>query len=583
MIIERRHDKESLLQLIKQFPITLLTGPRQSGKTTLARSIDPNHYFSLSAPDAAEEFLNMCNSQPKSEGVICVDEIQQRPDVLPLLRNWVDTHSDTRFLVLGSTAPMLGGNFSRQLAGRMARFDLGGLTLVDVGVENMMKLWSRGGFPQSYLAPNDEQSFLWRKEYITSYPHTVMMSETTGVSPHLLRPIISTLLQYSGGIINFANISYAVEISRSTVQRYLHLLAEGGLIRLVEPLVKSAGVRLRKHPKLYLRDSGLLACLAGLETEKALEDDESAPSIWEAFVIETLALALQRRRTELKFWRDRTGAEIDAIWHEQDHLVGAEIKYSPRPRLTKPMRTATEALQLSHLWVLHRGEKTFPLADGITATPFMHFAAQSGAPSSAPPSLPQPASPGGPSKRVFVSYCHDDEAFVQKFVTALESASVNVTVDYKTLRLGDSINQFIKKAVRGTERTIIVVSDKSIRSAWVMAEFLETVLYEQVTDSSRLIPIHLDKSVFDPDLPLEIDKELETKIGEVDDRIRKALDRKMDLEPFGDVRDRLRNLQFNIGKAVQRLTSVLSGDFSDPNDFQQGLDKVMESLNLENH
>ena len=582
MYIDRRHDTEALLRLIEQFPITLLTGPRQCGKTSLAKSIEPSRYFSLSAPDAAVEFLKLCESRPKTEGVICVDEIQQHPDVLPLLRQWVDTRSETKMLLLGSSAFTLIGSSSRHLLGRMARYELGGLTMADVGAENMMRLWSRGGFPQSYLAPNEEQSFLWRQEYITSYPHAVLERETAGVSPHLLRPLISALSQYSGGIINFANIARDVEVSRATAQRYLHLLASSGLIRLVDPLVKSAGAALRKNPKLYMRDSGLLACLAGLETQKQLEDDENAPAIWETFVIESLASALQRRRAELRFWRDRTGAEIDAVWHEQDRLVGAEIKFSPRPRLTKPMRTAIQVLQLSHLWVLHRGERTFPLADGITATPFTHFAALSGAPSAVPPSSPRTTASRGPSKRVFVSYCHADESFVQKLVTALESAAVNVTVDYKTLRLGGSINEFIKKAVRGTEWTIIVVSDKSLRSPWVMAEFLETVLYEQFTDSGRLIPIHLDKAVFDPDLPIEIDNELETKIGEVDDRIRKALDRRMDLEPFVGVRDRLRNLQFNVGKAVQRLTSVLSGDFSDPNQFQQGLNEVIGALNSGN-
>jgi len=140
------------------------------------------------------------------------------------------------------------------------------------------------------------------------------------------------------------------------------------------------------------------------------------------------------------------------------------------------------------------------------------------------------------------------------------------------------MEEFIKKAVRGTQWTIMVVSDKSIRSPWVMAEFLETVLYEQFTDTSRLIPIHLDKSVFDPDLPIEIDEELDAKIGEVDERIRKALERRMDLEPFVGVRDRLRNLQFNIVKAVQRLTSFLSGDFSDPGQFEKGLQSVIEAL-----
>jgi hypothetical protein len=442
---------------------------------------------------------------------------------------------------------------------------------------------SRGGFPESYLAPNEEQSFSWRKEYIASYPYAALLRESAGVSPHLLGPLIRSLPQYSGGIVNFSYISRALEISRATVQRYIHLLAASGLIRLVNPLVKSAGAALRKNPRLYVRDSGLLACLAGLEAEKRLEDDEHAPAIWEAYVIESLASALQQSREELKYWKDRTGFEIDAVWQEQNRLVGAEVKYSSRPRLTKPMKIAIDVLQLYHLWVLHRGEETFSLADRITAIPFTSFAAL---PESPTPSRLKPLQPiyvKEPAKRVFVSYSHEDDSFVQKLVAALESAAVNVTVDYKTLRLGGSIEEFIKKAVCGTEWTIMVVSDKSIRSPWVMAEFLETLLYEKFTENIRLIPVYLDKSVFDPDLPIEIDKELDAKIGEVADRIRKALERRMDLEPFVGVYDRLRNLQFNVGKAVQRLTSVLSGDFSDPDQFQKGLEEVMKALGLGNH
>jgi len=583
MFIERKRDTEALLHLIEQFPITLLAGPRQCGKTTLARSIEPNRYFFLSDPGDAEQFVDFCKSRPQTKGAICIDEIQERPDVLPLLREWVDTRTDTKILLLGSSSFMLETGLPKHLLGRMATYHLGGFTLDDVGVENTMRLWSRGGFPESYLAPNEEESFNWRKEYIASYPHAVLLRESAGVSPHLLGPLIRSLPQYSGGIVNFSKISRAVEVSRHTTQRYLHLLAASGLIRLVNPLVKSAGAALCKNPRLYVRDSGLLACLAGLETEKRLEDDEHAPAIWEAYVIESLASSLQHRRAELKYWRDRTGSEIDAVWQEQNRLVGAEVKYSSRPRLTKPMRIAIDVLQLSHLWVLHRGEETFSLADGITAIPFTSFAAPPGSPAPSPPKPPQPIDAKEPSKRVFVSYCHEDESFVQKLVAALESAAVNVTVDYRTLRLGGSIEEFIKKAVRGTEWTIMVVSDKSIRSPWVMAEFLETVLYEQFTDTSRLIPIHLDKSVFDPDLPIEIDEELHAKIGEVDDRIRKALERRMDLEPFVGVRDRLRNLQFNVGKAAQRLAFVLSGDFSDPDQFEKGLQSVIEALGEGKH
>ena len=578
MFVERKTDANSLLSLIEHFPVTLLTGPRQCGKTTLAKSLEPTSYYLLSDPQEAESFVNFCKTQPKTTRIVAVDEIQNRPDVLPLIRQWVDTRPDTKLLVLGSATFMIDAELPRHLLGRMAVYQLGGFTLEDVGVENLVRHWCRGGFPQSYLAPDEETSFSWRQEYIAGYPYAVILRESAGVSPHVMDSLIRSLPRYSSGLVNFSSISRALAVSRGTVQRYLQLLAVSGLVRSLNPFAKPADTMLRKTPKLYVRDSGLLACLADVRSEKTLEDHELAPLIWEAYVMELLAISLGRRRAKLSYWRDRTGAELDAVWAEEDLRVGAEVKFSPRPRISKTMKKAIDTLHLSHLWVLHRGKETFRLAKHITAVPATQFLSdqQGSVPSFATPS--QLARSSARQKRVFVSYCHNDDEFVKQLIDALESEAINVTIDFKTLRLGGSIEEFIKKAVRTTEWTILVVSENSIRSPWVMAEFLETVLYERFIEQCRLIPICVDKSVFDPDLPIAIDKELDSKIAEVDERIRKALDRKMGLDPFGGVRERLRNLQFNVGKAVERLTSVLMGDFSYSSHFEQEIQRIVRVL-----
>ncbi len=164
----------------------------------------------------------------------------------------------------------------------------------------------------------------------------------------------------------------------------------------------------------------------------------------------------------------------------------------------------------------------------------------------------------------------------------LESSSVNVTIDVQSLRLGDRIQEFIQKAVRSTEWTILIVSQSSLRSPWVMAEFLETILHEHFQGRRRLLPVAIDDSVFKLGLELEIDEELQQKIDEVNNMIRRALERNMDIDRLAGVRQRLLNLKNNISKALERLTSVLVGDFSDHDQYDRSFQKLIEALGEEN-
>jgi hypothetical protein len=244
------------------------------------------------------------------------------------------------------------------------------------------------------------------------------------------------------------------------------------------------------------------------------------------------------------------------------------------------MNRAQKSIDVSQICILHLGTELKQLTERIIAVPLKRLDALLGIHGKSVPAAPTPPRGAGRAsgKKVFVSYSHRDDDFVKRLVAFLESAGVDVTVDFSTLRLGDRIEEFIKKAIRSTEWTVLVVSDSSIRSPWVMAEFLETVLYEEFGGHSRLIPVCIDNSIFIPDLPIDVDKELEARIADVDERIRKALDRKMGLDPFVEVRERLRNLQFNVSKAIDRLRSVLMGNFSDPNQFDSEIQKVVKAL-----
>ncbi|HBC88832.1 MAG TPA: hypothetical protein DCZ94_17960 [Lentisphaeria bacterium] len=579
MFVKRKVDTENLLHLIKKYPITFLAGPRRCGKSTLAKSIDHSRFYSLSDSREADIFIDFCKKQPRTKGVVVVDEIQSCPDSLPFIRQWIDARPTTKLLLLGSAPYIAGNNLNRQLCGRMAVYQIGGFTLQDIGMENISRHWLRGGFPESYLAQNEEDSFAWRKEYISAYPHTVLERESTGLSQHVIESLIRSSPRYTGRMLSFSNLSHNLGVPIVTLQQYFNLLSASGIVRLINPFVKSASTTLRKLPKLYMRDSGLLTCLSCVKSEESLEKHELAPFIWESYIMESMALSLSHKHIDISYWTDRTGNEIDAVWKEKDHFFGINIKYNPKPHIKECMiEKAINTIGLSHLWVLSRGNETLKLSNNTTVIPIKKFLSGQMKPGSSTAASNKLPKLSLKAKQVFISYCHRDDIFVNKLVPILESSKINVIIDHKTLRLGDKIEEFIKKAVRNTEWTILIVSENSIKSPWVMAEFLETVFFEKFTNQSRLIPICLDKSIFNPDLPIEIDKELEIKIAEVDDRIRTALDRKMGLDPFVNVRDRLRILQFNVGKAVERLSSVLMGDFSDPKLFNHEIKKILNAL-----
>jgi len=578
--IERRQDSDNIRALIDQFRITLLTGPRQCGKTTLSLSLKPDHHFSLSTlPGASQDDSgNLWRDLDASSGFVVLDDVDFCPDVFPRIRHIVDSRQDVRFLILGSAFLPALSEISRNLMGRVAQYELGGLTLADVGEEQLLQHWFRGGMPASFLSSDDHSSTAWKREYLGSLPYSSVFLESLGGSAHVLNRLVSVLPKQSGGLLSYSSMAQDLEVSSSTAKRYLDILSSSGFIRLLEPFSASHGRALRKMPKMYVRDSGLLAFLVGIQSQDDLAKHEMAPVLWEAYVIEQLAeLIYKTHREELLFWRDKSGMELDGIWQHEGSVIGIEIQARQEPRVTKSMRAALENLGTSHIFVVYMGTTIKELDKRITAIPLTAFDALREGPKRTDPALRRPV-PAPKAKEVFVSYSHRDDLFVKDLVKALEAKAVGVTVDYNTLRLGDRIEEFIRTAVMATEWTVLVVSENSIRSPWVMAEFLETILHERVRDQSRLLPITLDKCVFDLGLHLELDKELDGRIQEVNDMITEALDRNMDIDRFAEVRRRLLDLRNNVGKALARLNDVLVGDFSDAAQFDSNVTEIVGAI-----
>lgn len=368
-MIPRPTDKKVLQELIDAFPITAIVGPRQAGKTTLAREFAGDHYFDLENP---RDVVLLSEPQLALEpltGLIVIDEIQRAPDLFPLIRYLVDTHSEQRYLILGSASRDLLRQSSESLAGRIAYHELGGFRLDDVGKDQWRRLWMRGGLPRSYTAGTDALSHQWLEHYIATFLERDIPQLGISIPSSTLRRFWTMLCHYHGQIMNYAEFARSFGISDMTVRRYLDILEGTFMVRILQPWFANTGKRLVKRPKIYFRDSGLLHALLAVRSREDLASNNKLGASWEGFALETAAKAIGKRNEELAFWATHSGAEVDLFWREHGKNWAIEIKYADAPRLTASMASAMKDLELAHLWVLYPGDRAYALADGISALP----------------------------------------------------------------------------------------------------------------------------------------------------------------------------------------------------------------------
>jgi len=368
-MIDRPTDKARLTDFIASFPVTAIVGPRQVGKTTLARGFEVNHFFDLENPrDAAMLAEPQLALEPLS-GLIVIDEVQRVPNLFPLLRHLVDTHKDQRYLILGSASRDLLRQSADSLAGRIAYHELGGFRLSDVGAGQWRKLWLRGGLPPSYVAPTDDLSFQWLGQYIATFLERDIPQLGITIPSATLRRFWTMLCHYHGQIINYAEFARSFGVSDMTVRRYLDVLEGTFMVRLLQPWHVNIGKRLVKRPKLYLRDSGLLHSLLAIRSPRDLAAHNKLGASWEGFALEVAARAIGKRNEELAFWATHSGAEVDLFWQEHGKNWAVEVKYADAPRLTPSMTTAVKNLDLAHLWVLYPGDRAYSLASNTSVLP----------------------------------------------------------------------------------------------------------------------------------------------------------------------------------------------------------------------
>ncbi len=369
----RTRQLTSLRSRLQTYPVVSVLGPRQVGKTTLARQLvaswpEPTTFFDLEDPVDQRRLEDPGLALRPLRGLVVLDEVQRLPEVFPLLRVLADRPDvPARFLLLGSAAPELMRGVSESLAGRVAFHDLSGLSVDEIGDALLDALWLRGGFPRAFLARDDQESFDWRMQFVRTFLERDLPLLGVGIPAATMRRFWTMLAHYHGQTWNGAELARAFGVSTTTVRRYLGYLEGAFVVRVVQPWFENLGKRQVKSPKVYLVDSGLLHALLGLRTAEELMGHPKVGASFEGFAMRIVTERLGVRPEETYFWSTHQGAEIDLFVERGGRRLGVEFKRTEAPKVTKSMRIAMEDLRLDRLEVVHAGEATYPMAEGIRA------------------------------------------------------------------------------------------------------------------------------------------------------------------------------------------------------------------------
>jgi predicted AAA+ superfamily ATPase len=352
-------------------PVVALLGPRQCGKTTLARQLVPANsarYFDLEDPISLARLEQPLTALADLQGMVVIDEVQRRPELFPLLRVLADRpETPARFLILGSASPALLRQSSESLAGRLEIVEMAGFDLSELGLEASEALWLRGGFPRSILANSETDSLIWRRDFIRTLLESDLPQLGVRVPPVTLQRFWAMLAHVHGQQWNGAELSRSLGINQTTCRRYLDLLAGVFMVRLLQPWHANLLKRQVKAPKIYFRDSGLLHQLLQISDHDALLCHPRLGASWEGFVIEQLLAAW--RPEGAWFWATHGGAELDLLVSHAGRRIGVEIKRADAPRLSASMRQALKDLELDRLLVITPSDRSYRLNERTEVLP----------------------------------------------------------------------------------------------------------------------------------------------------------------------------------------------------------------------
>lgn len=378
-MIKRSHKKHVEQALESQAGVVLL-GPRQVGKTTLAQDIaqsrdavylDMERIADRQVLDEPDLYLD-----EQVGRLVVIDEVQLMPDLFRALRGQVDRrrrqgHRTGQFLLLGSASNTLLHQSAESLAGRVSYHELTPFMPPETGVDTVASLWLRGGFPDSFIAKSDRASLTWREDFIRTYLERDIPSFGLRIPAETLRRFWTMLAHEQGGLLNAAKLAGNLGVSGQSVARYLDLLVDLMLVRRLQPWHANAGKRLVKSPKVYIRDSGHVHALLGIETIEDLLGHPVVGGSWEGFCIEAL-IAAAPRGTEASFYRSSAGAEIDLILKfPRGQTWAIEIKRTTSPKVTRGFHIAVEELEVSERILVYADDREVPGQGGVRAMPLL--------------------------------------------------------------------------------------------------------------------------------------------------------------------------------------------------------------------
>ena len=365
----KRLISKTILSRLAQFPAVALLGPRQAGKTTLSKWIgdnQPSLYLDLEKQSdrqkLSDPFLYLSQHEDK---LIILDEVQRMPDLFQVLRSLIDEGrakglKNGRFLLLGSASIELLQQSSESLAGRIAYLELDGLNILEIAPDQLNILWNRGGFPDSFLSKNDQESMIWRENFIRTYIERDIPALGPRIPAETLRRFWTMLAHNQGGLLNAAMLAKNLAVDGKTISRYLDLMVDLLLIRRLMPFHANIGKRLVKSPKIYVRDHGILHTLLNLPDLENVLSHPIVGTSWEGFIIENLLSACQNT-IKPYFYRTSSGAEIDLILEVPGGKIWAiEIKRGLSPKLEKGFHFAYEDLKPEKAFVVYSGQERYP-------------------------------------------------------------------------------------------------------------------------------------------------------------------------------------------------------------------------------
>jgi uncharacterized protein len=370
-----RNQEAEVLQLIQNFPAVAILGPRQCGKSTLARHILENFptalFLDLENPEDRQKLASPELFFSGNENrLVCLDEIQRVPELFPLLRSVIDRSGrNGQFLILGSASQDLIRQSSESLAGRIIFVELSPFQLSELQIHDYWEYWLKGGFPRSYLAKEPGLSFKWRQSFISTFLERDLRLLGFNMPPDTMHRLWSMCANRQGQLVNLSQIGGSLGVSHTTVRTYIDLLKETFMVRVLQPFEANLNKRLVKSPKIYLRDTGILHTLLSIKNKEDLLGHYILGASWESLVIENLLNSIPDQTAG--FYRTAGGAELDLVIQSGKRKIAVECKASTVPKPERGFYQALEDLDISEAWIIAPVNMRYPLKENVFVMPLV--------------------------------------------------------------------------------------------------------------------------------------------------------------------------------------------------------------------